>query len=326
MFKLPPELQSELALVEKYLLEFINFGKEDKTLGEIVKCVIENSGKMIRPSLLLLSGRFGPGYPECRERLCKLGALLEMVHIASLVHDDIIDDSPLRRGKPTIQSRFGKDMAVFTGDFVLSRVLYHLMNEGLLDSGIIIGETISAMCRGEIEQFNSHFDPDATIEGYLSIIRNKTASVFIASCSMGARESGCDGNFSKGLTDLGNHIGHIFQIRDDLLDFQSSEQKEGKPVHVDFRGGIFTLPVLYALQHPEHGKKMRELIIDCEKRPVTDIDIAAMEKIAKQSGGIDFAKEQIVKHTDAAYSILKSLPDNEGLRVITAILKWISSS
>jgi heptaprenyl diphosphate synthase len=142
---------------------------------------------------------------------------------------------------------------------------------------------------------------------------------------MGAYESGCDEKIIESLKRLGYHIGHIFQIRDDLIDFESDEQHEGKPVHVDFRGGIFTLPVLYALQHQTHGKALRELIIDCRQREIIKSDIATMETLVKQSGGISFAKEHIVNHAQMAYKILEGLPGNEGLTVIKGLVKWISS-
>ena len=122
------DLENEIDLVESYIQEYLRPAGLNQAVEDILSEVLTGSGKKIRPLLLLLAGRCGDHYQENRDRLCQLGALLEMVHLASLIHDDIVDDSPLRRGRPTIQSRFGKNMAVYAGDLVLSRVMNVLFN------------------------------------------------------------------------------------------------------------------------------------------------------------------------------------------------------
>lgn len=151
-FNALPGLQDELKQVSEEMENLLPSEWNQGAVGDIVQAILVGRGKGYRPSLLLLMGRFGPDYPSCNQRLYRLGALVELVHMASLIHDDIIDDSALRRGNPTIQARFGKKMAVFSGDLILGQVMSVLLKENLRESGVLIAGTIQDMCCGEITQ------------------------------------------------------------------------------------------------------------------------------------------------------------------------------
>lgn len=319
-----PGLRSELERVDAYLTQFLPPDWEAGKTGEIVRAVMGQSGKRYRPRLVLIAGRLGPGYPACTDRLCKLGALVEFVHMASLVHDDIVDDSPLRRGAPTVQSQFGKDMAVYTGDLILGRVLFVLLREGLRDSGMLIGRTIEDMCRGEIGQFDCRFRTDATQKDYLEHVYGKTASMFVTALTVGGMESGCTAEALSVLEELGAHLGYLFQMRDDLLDLTSEEVREGKPVRSDFREGIFTLPVLHALADPIYGPAMQALANRAAAGVLTPADLTELDRLVRVSGGLRMAVEAMEERRRAAAKLLAKLPAGDASQALAELLALLA--
>jgi len=280
-------------------------------VDNVFSSVRNSRGKMIRPQLLLLAARFGPHYQDRQRNLCKLGAMVEIVHMASLIHDDIIDDSPLRRSRPTLQHKYGKDMAVVAGDFMISRVLRYLAEEQLMQEALNIGRTIEEMCRGELRQMACRWDTKTTIDAYLRNIHGKTVALFVEAVQMGARGSGASADLSDCLTAIGEHVGYMFQMRDDLLDFISAEDAEGKPVHRDFADGIYTLPVLYAFGQPSCGPRLEEIAGSEPASPGYGGLLREMGELVRQSGGIDFCRRQIENHAAQAKQQIAALPDHE---------------
>ncbi|MCR4672362.1 MAG: polyprenyl synthetase family protein [Lachnospiraceae bacterium] len=317
-------LYDDLESVESYMAAFLPASDEDMKMNEIISAVTEPKGKRFRPLLLLLAGRMGSGSEKAREVLCQLGACVELIHMASLVHDDIVDDSPLRRGKPTIQSRFGKDMAVYTGDFILGRVMQVLCRNELHMYGEIFGRTIEDMCRGEIGQFNSLFDPDITIEEYLHHIYGKTVSLFKTACRCGGIAGGAGEDRVDSLVSMGEHFGYMFQIRDDLMNIISTESKEGKPVSSDFSEGIFTMPVIYAMESPEYGGRVKELALRASEGALPEEDMALLISCVRDSGGIRKAEEQMKYHHDLALRDIESLPENSTSQAFREMLGMLS--
>jgi heptaprenyl diphosphate synthase len=305
-------LKEELRLVDVYVDEYLRDESGHTALRSVLNVINATEGKKVRPMVLLLAGRFGPNWPECRERLCKMGAAVEMVHTASLIHDDIVDDSPLRRGRQTVQSKFGKEMAVYAGDFVLSRIVYYLFKEASIEAGKLLAKTVESMCYGEIGQYARSYDTETTIEDYLSNIFGKTASLFVAACGIGAMESGCDEKISMILRQVGEHIGYLFQLRDDLLNVTSSANHEGKPVRSDFMNGTYTMPILHALRHPS-GRRLREVIHTIGSGAAVSYNIEEIEEeiqdILNSSRGIEFTRETIRSHAAQAEELLTALPD-----------------
>ena len=243
-----------------YLLTKAKYQPADESTGRVMLIGAGSAGQMIlrdmemsrgkrlRPRLLLMASRYGSEFQGSRSRLCRLGALVELVHMASLIHDDIVDDAPLRRGMPTTQSKYGKDMAVYAGDLILSRIVQSLFRDGFMRVGAYFGDTVEAMCLGELGQMEYRGREDITVDQYMSNIYGKTAALCRLACVAGAVESGCSDEVTSQLEQLGINFGYMFQIRDDLLDFISTSAEEGKPTQVDFREGIYTLPVIYAMQ------------------------------------------------------------------------------
>ena len=317
-------LYDDLGSVESYMTRFLPSTGDDRKMNEIVSAVMEPKGKRYRPMLLLLAGRMGAGFEEAREILCQLGACVELIHMASLVHDDIVDDSPLRRGRPTIQSRFGKDMAVYTGDFILGRVMQVLCRNELHRYGEIFGSTIEDMCRGEVGQYNSLFSTDTTIGEYLHHIYGKTVSLFKSACRCGGIAGGAEEDTLNSLVSLGEHFGYMFQIRDDLLNILSTESKEGKPVSSDFSEGIFTMPVLYAMEDPQYCSLVKALAQRASDCTLTEVDRTSLISCVRKSGGVRKSEEQMQYHYDLAIRDIGSLPQNSASQAFRTMLDMIS--
>ena len=216
------ELQQDLEQVEKYLSGYLRDPGYGSAAGQILRDMEMSRGKRLRPRLLLMASRYGSEFQGSRSRLCRLGALVELVHMASLIHDDIVDDAPLRRGMPTTQSKYGKDMAVYAGDLILSRIVQSLFRDGFMRVGAYFGDTVEAMCLGELGQMEYRGREDITVDQYMSNIYGKTAALCRLACVAGAVESGCSDEVTSQLEQLGINFGYMFQIRDDLLDFIST--------------------------------------------------------------------------------------------------------
>ena len=314
------DINAELSIVNNYIDEFLHTNQESAVVAQVLNSARNSRGKMIRPLLLLLAARFGQHYIAKRQQLCKLGALVEIVHMASLIHDDIIDDSPLRRGRPTVQQQYGKDMAVFTGDFMISRVLRYLSEEGLMREGQSIGRTIEEMCRGELGQMSCRWNTETTIDAYLRNIYGKSVVLFVEAAQLGAAGSGSAEQTATSLAAIGEHLGYMFQIRDDLLDFISDQQQEGKPVHRDFADGIYTLPVLYALGQPMYAARLREIAAADSASPYYMELLKEMRELVRQSGGITFSWKQAENHAAQARRHLSTLPAKEATAGIEKII------
>ena len=302
-----PELTEDLELVSKELGRLADLNRKNDTTGNILNAVLSTSGKGYRPSLLLLVSRLGPSSVAARERLCRLGALVEYVHMASLVHDDIVDDSPKRRGAPTIQAKYGKDMAVFTGDLMLAQVMQVLLEDDFQESGLLIAHTLRDMCAGEITQADQLYNCDTTVEQYYQVIFGKTASLFSTACKIGAMEGGLDRDTTELLGKFGLHLGYLFQIRDDLRDFLPGTENDGKPVRQDFREGILTLPVLYAMADPRCKEGIQSLVDRARSGQFSAENAAELDMWIRLGNGFAMAAKEAETNRRKASALLEAL-------------------
>ena len=323
---LKQELAADMICVRKNLEELMAAPPESDAATEVMKAVSESKGKGLRPQLLLMAGRCGPKFREKRERLRRLAALVEMVHMASLIHDDIVDDSPLRRGKPSIQSLFGKDMAVYAGDLLLSRIVQELFRAPFSEAGVLFGETVEEMCKGELGQMAVRYSEDVTPDAYMRNIYGKTASLCKLACSAGAIESGCSAEVREHLENLGVHFGYMFQIRDDYLDFVSSGKKEGKPTQMDFKEGILTLPVLFAMENSEACRRIRGLIRVARAGEFGENEAKELRDLVAGSGGLKRALEEINFHMKKVRDAADALPSGEVTKMVYGILAKLEVS
>jgi len=282
--------------------------------GGVLEDALGSSGKLLRGRLLLRCAALGPDAYEQQERLCILAAMVELTHLASLIHDDIIDDAPIRRGRPSVQGRYGKDAAVYAGDFLISRVLCWGAREGMNDAVERLAQAMEEMCIGEIGQAQCRFCEDVTAEDYYTNIRGKTAALFRTACGIGAAEAGCTGAVVDRLERFGESLGIVFQLRDDLLDFSASRREAGKETHQDFREGIYTLPVLLALQSAEGRASLLPLMRENRERALTDLEIRQMEREVVRLGGVEAAWAEIHSCLAVGEVMLDTLEDCEPVR------------
>ena len=304
------DLEQELKEMEKCLSEYLRDPGFGGALSEILCDMEKSRGKRLRPRLLLLAGRFGPDFEQKRLRLCRLAALVELVHMASLIHDDIVDDSPLRRGLPTVQEKYGKDRAVYAGDLLLSRIVQSLFRDGYVRVGQSFGQAVEEMCVGEVGQMSCRYREDVTVGQYMRNIYGKTAALCRLACSAGAAESGCSEEVKEMLEELGINFGYMFQIRDDLLDFISTSAEEGKPTQVDFREGIYTLPVIYAMQDGQYRPRIIRLMQLAKKGGFGAAEEEELKALVVDSGGLAHASTDMKIYAQKAMRAVEYLPDH----------------
>ncbi len=282
------------------------------------------SGKMIRPWLLLQCSSFGPYAGERKDRLAMLAAMVELTHQASLIHDDIIDEAPYRRGKLSLQKQYGKHAAVYAGDFLMSRIYYYEAKEKLNEAAMILSETVEHMCEGEIGQELCRYREDATQEEYLRNIEGKTAALFRSACRIGAMEAGCTPEVIEKLSEFGKNLGIMFQLRDDLIDFLSDSREEGKETHKDFRDGIYTMPVLKAMQEETCRQELLPLMRRSLEQDLTPSEIAHMEETVIRYGGVDATRSQIRSIQESCYVILDGLEQNKCVAQLRRLVRYLS--
>ena len=319
------EQQQDLEKVEEYLREYLRDPGYGGAVGQILQDLEKSKGKRLRPRLLLMASRYGKSdtanAPETRDRLCRLGALVELVHMASLVHDDIVDDAPLRRGVPTTQAKYGKDMAVYAGDLILSRIVQSLFRDGFYRVGALFGDAVESMCLGELGQMECRGREDITVEKYMRNIYGKTVALCRLACLAGAVESGCSEEVQEQLEQLGINFGYMFQIRDDLLDFVSDAGKEGKMTQMDFREGILTLPVIYAMEDAQTRARIIEFLHAVKEDRFSEENAGELKMLVTESGGLARASADMEMYAERALQAVETLPDHGVSDVFRELLR-----
>ncbi|KAF1297970.1 geranylgeranyl pyrophosphate synthase [Enterococcus sp. JM4C] len=304
LWKPYPSISKELATTLNLMEKSINL--KNKAVEKAVLEMIHSGGKMLRPAYQLLFSQFGP--QQDRQKAMALAASIEMLHTATLLHDDVVDDADLRRGLPTVRSTFGNDVAVYAGDYLLVCCFKLLADySGSLKSLQLNSRSMEKILSGELGQMESRYQFDGTVTQYIENISGKTAELFALSCSIGAYESGMNQRFAKKCGDIGLNIGIAFQIIDDILDYTQDSQEIGKPVLEDVRQGIYSLPLLYALQEDKQS-----LLPYLEKREaMTEDDTQQVFALVHQLHGVEKAQELAEIYTKKALTAIDSLPENE---------------
>ena len=235
-------IADDLTAVEAKLTE--QTASEYSFVDMAVQHVVEGGGKRLRPILVVLSAKVC-GYQGSEAHT--LAAVVELIHVASLVHDDVLDEAAIRRGRETLQTKWGNKVAVLVGDYLHARVLSMLVARRADDPAMaILADTTQAMCEGEVIHAYKSGDFDISEDEYLKIISFKTGKLIAASCTLGAHLGTTDKQMLEALTTYGQHIGTAFQIVDDVLDFTEDTDKLGKNAFGDLREGKLTFPIIYA--------------------------------------------------------------------------------
>ena len=274
-------------------------------LKDAILYLINSGGKRIRPALTLVTGRH---YDVDLDALTSLAAAVEMLHTATLVHDDVIDGSLLRRGNPTLNARWSAGATVLAGDYIFARAAIFATETNSVPVVKLFAETLATICSGELRQMFKYYDLDQDKQEYYNRIYAKTASLFSAATELGALLAEAPPAEIAAFRDYGHYLGMAFQIVDDVLDFIGSEEVLGKPVGSDLRQGTITLPVFYYLD----GGGDRSILTavfneqDPERKQKA---LAQALDIIRSSGAIDAALQEAWDFAKKAQAALDSLPD-----------------
>lgn len=274
-------------------------------IEEVNEHLLFMRGKLFRPTLLLLSSRVAR---RDHDHTLTLAAVVELVHLATLVHDDAVDHSALRRGLPTVNALWTHQVAIIMGDYLYSRGVSELARIGNLDALAVLANAANEMSVGEMRQLTSYDALDFSEDDYYRLIAAKTASLMSAACEMGAIAGAPE--HREALKGYGHNLGMAFQIADDLLDYTGTEAVTGKPTGHDLRERKVTLPLVHALGRVDDSEE-REIRSFFTRVDPTDQEIERIVEIVVGQGGLEYAAETATRYADLALDALAEVPDGE---------------
>jgi geranylgeranyl pyrophosphate synthase len=304
-------VQDGLAAVERTLAETAQ--PDHPLLGPMLSMVLPGSGKRLRPALAMLTGRLGT-YDA--DRLLDMATGVELLHAASLVHDDVVDESDLRRGAQTLFTRVGNALAVLVGDYLFAQSATRCVATGDVRVIGLFAQTLASMCQGQIEEASRGNRPEQTLtrEGYYQTIWGKTASLFVLACEGSAILAGLSEVQIAAMRRYGDRLGLAFQVVDDILDFIGEEAQLGKPVGSDVRQGTITLPVIC----------LREILPDAEfVAAFAEDDRSAVIDLVKASGAVERAQAEADTLLAEAREALTVLPAGEARDALESLTHYV---
>ncbi|MEO7836373.1 MAG: polyprenyl synthetase family protein [Acidimicrobiales bacterium] len=294
-----PDLGADLVRLEGALQRSVR--AEDPFLTEVAGHLIAAGGKRLRPALALASA--ATGGLRTSDAVLSGGVSVELVHLGSLYHDDVMDDAPSRRGVESVNSRWGNLVAILAGDFLLAKASEIAASLGTEVAGLLAA-TIGRLCEGQVGEIKSAFDVNRTEAAYLTSIAGKTASLMAAACRIGGITAGLARSQIDALTTFGEAFGMVFQIRDDVLDIVGTDESLGKPTGHDLVEGTYSLPVVYALADPNAGPELRSLL----GRPIDAPERDKARDIIRATDGIRAAERRAREYADTAAAAVRVLP------------------
>jgi len=290
-----------------------------KLINTIIRYISRKKGKQLRPRLCLLSaGLCG----EPTENTYRAAALIEMIHVATLIHDDVVDDANLRRGWPSINRVWKNKLSILVGDFMFSKALTNMIHLKDFDALDILSSTAERLSQGEIQQIEKAIKKNMTEKIYYQMVSDKTASLFSAACKLGVMTVTEDNDKREALAKFGEKFGLVFQIKDDLLDITGNVEGLGKPAGFDLKKNILTLPLIYLFENlsaSEVKVVKRQLNNHVKKSEIREI-----RKLIEKHGGIQFAENQIDRLAKEAQDELNIFSDSIYKDSLLAALKFNS--
>ncbi len=313
-------IEPELALVEERLA--IETRSDVAAVRDISGHTLLSGGKRLRPALALLCARTVGG-DFSLDRATAAGAAAEMIHMATLMHDDVVDESPERRGRPTANSVYGNGITILTGDFLLAKAISLLVHneENLRIVRVFVDVTVG-MAEGEVLQSAVAHDTTIALDTYEEIIDRKTAGFLAGCCETGAIVGGATEIQAAALRSYGHHLGMAFQIADDLLDFLGDPQKTGKPLGTDLRDGRVTLPLIHALQVANDHDR-RDLNKLLARKTLRDSDIQTLTETIARLGGFEAARLVAEARADRAVRDLDRFPDSPYKTTLQNLARYV---
>lgn len=295
------QIYADLQRVEDELKGFV--ANDFPVLNESAVHLLAAGGKRLRPAFTLLSGKF---YNYSLERLMPIAMALELIHMATLVHDDVVDASMTRRGRETVKAKWGNIVSIQTGDYLFAKSLMLIARINNPVIARILAEVSVEMCQGEIQQIKSTFDVRQNLKQYYYRIKRKTALLIAASCKLGGLASDAPKRQVWALGAYGHALGMAFQIVDDILDITAKPTELGKPVGGDIQQGIMTLPMIAALELSPERNRLEALLAKQNKNKE---DVAEAVGLIKSSGAIEEAMRWVDIYVNKAKKHLQELPD-----------------
>lgn len=288
-------------------------------MNRIVESYLTVKGKQIRPVLVMLSAKFFGGV---NDDTLYAGAALEMLHNASLIHDDVVDETSLRRGVPTVNAKWGNHLAVLVGDFFVSNALAAGIRTGHLAVISALSDLGKELSLGEVDQICNARDHNLSEESYIDMIRKKTASLFMNCVRMGGETAGADSKEVEPMVRFAELLGIAFQIRDDIFDYYH-DPRIGKPTGNDLREGKVSLPLLHVLRPSNTSSEAAELRALLKRGDLTEDEISRLVEYARNNGGIEYSFEYMRRLQRQADEILKPYPDSEWKKSFSELFEFI---
>ena len=316
LLKLFEPVAADLKRVECALAEQVS-GFEPHIRTQ-VQCLFDASGKRLRPALMLLAGGATGGV---NDKHVAMSVAVELIHLASLVHDDVLDEAELRHGQPAAHAQWGNTISVLLGDCLFARALQLTATHTNTDICCRVSSAANTVCAGEILQNQRSFDLGISREQYLDMINMKTGALFALSSELGALLNGAAPSVIKRMRDFGSHLGIAYQIYDDCVDIFGQERQSGKSLGTDIRKGKLTLPLLLLLEHTDDVRRTEvgEVILrgaDAERRQLLDLALG--------NGVVSESLLTIDSYVQQARSKLAGLPDNVHIRTLVSLMDFIS--
>ena len=312
-----PFLQTELESVRQFMLDSVS--DAIPLVKEPLLEVIQSGGKMLRPAMVILGAKLGKYNSK---RIIPIAACVELLHTATLIHDDIIDESKLRRGIETTQSKYSKEVAVLVGDYVFAKTFDLLAGDYPAEMLRHLSQSIMKICEGELSQYAHRYNDSLDLDQYIEIVAGKTAALFSMSLFAGAYEAKVNNQTQRSLIQAGYCIGMMFQIIDDCLDYLGTAETIGKNVANDMKQGDMTLPMLFALKNDSSGT-LHKLVFQSS---LSQENIARVGALVKENQGVAMAQEKARKYGQDALKAIEKLKKSESRKVLEKIVASILES
>ena len=287
-------------------------------IDQLSNYILNSGGKRLRPILVLLSANC---FARCTDQGLALAAIVEFIHTATLLHDDVVDASLLRRGRETANQRWGNEASVLVGDFLYSRAFQMMVEVNSMRMMSLIADATNKIAEGEVQQLINRHDPDTTEQRYLQVIQNKTARLFEVAAQVGAVITGQNEQVEQAMARYGRHLGIAYQLIDDALDYSASVDNIGKHTGADLAGGKPTLPLLYALQHcpDEQAELLRRALKEGGLQQLEQVHAAL-----RATDAIGHTHERACQEAVYAVQALDGIPQSEYLEALRTLARFVT--
>lgn len=309
-------IRDQLHLVDRELKNDLLSANEIRTFN---KYILNSSGKRLRPALVLFSARVGKD--KQHDKVIPASIAVEMIHTATLIHDDVVDNSDLRRGQPTIRSKWGNGISIILGDYWFSKA-FSILSLKAPEVIAPLMEVVNRMCVGELMQLKRCYDFTLTEPEYLEIVEEKTASLISSCCKIGALLGGAQVKEINSLSHYGLNLGIAFQITDDCLDLVGNKKRLGKSLGNDFTRGKLTLPLIYTL-HAASKKEREQIKAAFRARKLNSSTLIQMKDMVKKYGGIEYALSKAAKYKETSKEKLEPLKETEVRDALSQVADYV---